>query len=372
MPRISIGASISARHPSRSQRASCGRCSPCIGRLGELPATDETQRNQALAEPNVRYLGLAAPERLPDIYAAASLGFIPYQTNPMLVESGFSLKALEMAASGLPVVSSLMRPLCGLARALHVAADDNDFVAAVGRLDRVQISDADRDELIAAARANDYDAKFASVLQLCDRQILQPRPLPTVWTVGAAQFPKSSDLLAWHQLYTRWWLADDASSSLERDSRAGGRRLEHAMLCRERRGLSSQWPIRGWRSAHHRRLGGRANRGTTRRMPLCCWNTPALAANSSDLSTADASLAEARTVLAALACLSHVCWAKCCSNKARLARHRECGAMPTATCARPPTCWPRSMVACRSTLERCMNLAVRLPAASSGRKRWLR
>ncbi len=109
-----------------------------FGRLGELAPDEDAQRTQAFGEPNVRYLGLAEPERLPDIYAAASLGFIPYQTNPMLVESGFSLKALEMAASGLPVVSSLMRPLAGLARTLHVAADDEDFVAAVGRLDRAR------------------------------------------------------------------------------------------------------------------------------------------------------------------------------------------------------------------------------------------
>ncbi|HEX4149929.1 MAG TPA: glycosyltransferase, partial [Pirellulales bacterium] len=167
------------------------------GRLGELAADEAAQREQAFAEPNVRYLGLAEPERLPDIYAAASLGFIPYQTSPMLVESGFSLKALEMAASGLPVVSSRMRPLCGLARALYVASDDDDFVAAVGRLDRARISNDERDELIATARANDYDAKFASVLQLCDRELGADHALTNRLDLWAAQFPESSNLAPW-------------------------------------------------------------------------------------------------------------------------------------------------------------------------------
>ena len=65
-----------------------------------------------LRRSNVRILGRLPPEDLPALYWGCDVGILPYRTDmPMLVENGFPLKALEMAAAGLPVVSSLMKPL---------------------------------------------------------------------------------------------------------------------------------------------------------------------------------------------------------------------------------------------------------------------
>ena len=273
-----------------------------FGRLGELTANEHALRQQAFAEPNVRYLGLAEPERLPDIYAAASLGFIPYQTNPMLVESGFSLKALEMAASGLPVVSSLMRPLCGLARALHVATNDDDFVAAIGRLDRARISPAERDELIAAAAANDYDAKFATILELCDRQIPVSRPLADRLELWGALCPQAGELVTWQQLYTGWWLANENQQPrteipvLAADDWSAQCYADNAVACRR----AGRFEVGDQLTT--------AARALTRPPRLCHAADAALLLEHArarrelgDLPAADASLAEARKILAELA-----------------------------------------------------------------------
>jgi tetratricopeptide (TPR) repeat protein/glycosyltransferase involved in cell wall biosynthesis len=294
------------------------------GRLGELAAAEETQREQAFAAPNVRYLGLADPGRLPDIYAAASLGFIPYQTSPMLVESGFSLKALEMAASGLPVVSSLMRPLCGLAQALHVAPDEEDFIVAVGRLDRDHISNDERDELIAAARANDYDAKFASVLQLCDREIASNRPATQRLDLWATQCSQSSELSTWHQLYTRWWLADNDEQKIQSvipvlaaDDWSAQCYADNAVACRRNgrfevgnRLTTAALALRG-RPRHHTADAALLLEHARARREL------------DDLPTAGASLAEACTILAGLTTDEPRLLGEVLLEQGSLARHRE-------------------------------------------------
>ena len=49
----------------------------------------------------------------------------------MIVENGFPLKALEMAAAGLPVVSTLMKPLREVPEAVVVTESAAGFCAAV-------------------------------------------------------------------------------------------------------------------------------------------------------------------------------------------------------------------------------------------------
>ena len=87
-----------------------------------MASTGRTSRAWKLlrAQPNVRYLGAVEPERLPGLYAASDLGLLPYKRTPLLVQSGFPLKALEMAATGVPMASTLLEPLAGLARAIRV------------------------------------------------------------------------------------------------------------------------------------------------------------------------------------------------------------------------------------------------------------
>lgn len=180
------------------------------GRLGELTPDAEPARSELFALPNVRYLGPRPPEQLPAIYAAASLGIVPYHHDRQLVESGFALKVLEMAATGLPVVTSEMRPLRGLAAAICVAANADQFLEQARRLDRVQLTAVEREELVNVARKNDYDVKFASVRGLVETT-LQLHRERELWlsdkTVGG-------ELRTWRDAYRRWWAQSEKQDGL--------------------------------------------------------------------------------------------------------------------------------------------------------------
>jgi glycosyltransferase involved in cell wall biosynthesis len=141
---------------------------------------DETARWQGLLrQPNVHHFGAVPVDRLPGLYAAADVGLIPYRREQLIVENGFPLKTLEMAATGLPVVSSLMRPIVGLAEAIHIAATADEFVAAVGQLSRSSLTDGQRRELIEVSRRNDYDVKFQAVRALVAQDLQRPQPVET-------------------------------------------------------------------------------------------------------------------------------------------------------------------------------------------------
>jgi hypothetical protein len=91
------------------------------------------------------------------------------------MENGFPLKTLEMAATGLPVVSTMLKPLLGLARGIAVTSDHAEFIDGVAA-SRAGLSRQDRTELIEVARRNDYDVKFDSVLELVAAVAHPPEP----------------------------------------------------------------------------------------------------------------------------------------------------------------------------------------------------
>jgi glycosyltransferase involved in cell wall biosynthesis len=129
-----------------------------------LEAADQAVWERILQLSNCRHLGTVDPDRLPDLYAAADIGIIPYKALRMIRESGFALKALEMLASGLPVVSTLMRPLVDLTEGLVVVDNASDFRERVGTLCRGALSQQAQAHMAALCRANDYDNKFRQVL----------------------------------------------------------------------------------------------------------------------------------------------------------------------------------------------------------------
>jgi hypothetical protein len=114
--------------------------------------------------PNVHAPGAAEPDRLRDLYAAADVGLIPYRQDAWLVENGLPLKALEMCATGLPVVSTLMKSLLGMAHGLVVTTTEDEFVSSFERTSRATLTEAERSELAAVCAANDYDRKFDQVV----------------------------------------------------------------------------------------------------------------------------------------------------------------------------------------------------------------
>ena len=137
-----------------------------FGPVADLPADDRELWKRLLRTANFSYLGIASPEQLRLIYFEADVGLIPYRATPMIVESGFPLKALEMAASGLPVVTTAMNALRGLASGLRVTDSRREFIHTLGILRRQTLSDEVATELVQLARSQNYDEKFNRVVEI--------------------------------------------------------------------------------------------------------------------------------------------------------------------------------------------------------------
>lgn len=145
--------------------------------------------------PNIKFFGEVPPERIPALYAAAHFGFIPYVDLENLRRSGFALKLLEMAAGGLPVVSTEMNPMRGLAASIHVTSGDEEFLEFVSRIDKRSLTTAESQELIAVARANDYDLKFeqivTAILSRLPARAAKPSAAEDSWVPEMLQFSDS-------------------------------------------------------------------------------------------------------------------------------------------------------------------------------------
>jgi len=135
-----------------------------VGPVAPLAEDKGESWRRVAALPNASHLGAVEAERLPDIYAAADLGIIPYENSPLMRDS-FPLKALEMAACGLPVVTSEIPELRNQAYGVRVTGTPAEFVEAVGSMSRQRLSAAQSVELDELARAHDYDGKFLSMLR---------------------------------------------------------------------------------------------------------------------------------------------------------------------------------------------------------------
>lgn len=120
--------------------------------------------------PNVQHIPPINPDRLPGIYRAVDLGFIPETHDRANVENNFPVKTLEMAATGLPVVTSLLRQLQSLSPPLCVAEDDETFLKDFAHAKRDPTQAA---ELRAIAAAGDYDIKFSTIVR---RMAELPKP----------------------------------------------------------------------------------------------------------------------------------------------------------------------------------------------------
>lgn len=107
------------------------------------------------------YLGpQITPDEIAWAYSKADVGIIPYKLEPWLVHNGFPLKALEMAAAGLPVVSSRMDPLREVPDAVQLAEADEEFIEKVKASSRKYRSAEEAERSLAQARAHDYNVLF--------------------------------------------------------------------------------------------------------------------------------------------------------------------------------------------------------------------
>src|SRR5262245_19407223 len=130
-----------------------------------------------LVEPNVRYLGPVDPDELPHLYGAADVGIIPYKRTLLLERNGFPLKALEMLATGLPVVSSYMRPLEEVSDVVMLAHDHEAFLTALAGTSRERLTVEQRERMVETCRARDYDAAFDRLLTILAGDLPSQGPL---------------------------------------------------------------------------------------------------------------------------------------------------------------------------------------------------
>jgi glycosyltransferase involved in cell wall biosynthesis len=128
---------------------------------------------------NIIALGRIPAEDLPALYWCCDVGFIPYRTDlPVIVENGFPLKALEMAAAGLPVVASLMKPLREVSDAVTVTSDAEAFCAAIATHSRRHRDEAERKAAEQICRGYDYDFLFERMAQSLSQRIGDGRSQP--------------------------------------------------------------------------------------------------------------------------------------------------------------------------------------------------
>lgn len=131
-------------------------------------ASDCRSWQQLKQLPNVRYLGKLAAEALPAIMQSCDVGLIPFVQEDWIVKAGFPLKAFEYFAAGLPVVSTPLDNLRPWGHLIHFASEPEQFVQETGRA-LAENSPAQAERRRSAARAQDYDDKFAQVQKLVSR-----------------------------------------------------------------------------------------------------------------------------------------------------------------------------------------------------------
>lgn len=127
--------------------------------------------------PNFRYLGTTSPESLREAMQDADVGLMPYRQLPALTSRLFPLKAFEYSACGLPVVSVPIDSVARFPEAFAFARTAEEFAAAIVREASRRDEPARRAARLAAARAQDYDGRFAEVEACLARLRPGPRTL---------------------------------------------------------------------------------------------------------------------------------------------------------------------------------------------------
>ena len=156
-----------------------------FGPVAGLAEEDRVSWSALRRNPNVRHFGAARVEEIPDLYGAADVGLIPYKRLPLVERNGFPLKALEMAATGLPVVSTYMKPLETVVGALSLERDAAAFVDRVGERSRGTLTESEATRMRDVCRAHDYDRKFEDVQRIVSATLHRPSlPLDTLASDG--------------------------------------------------------------------------------------------------------------------------------------------------------------------------------------------
>jgi glycosyltransferase involved in cell wall biosynthesis len=145
-----------------------------IALVGPVGLGDPGTDISALAsEPNIHLLGPRGQDELPDLLRGAAAGLIPY-VRTRLTASIFPMKVYEYLAAGLPVVTSPLPALEGMAE-LTVA---DGVAATAAALARVMADDSPtlRRSRSQAAQAHSWEARLAEIEAALAALSRSPRP----------------------------------------------------------------------------------------------------------------------------------------------------------------------------------------------------
>jgi glycosyltransferase involved in cell wall biosynthesis len=149
--------------------------------------------------PNFRYLGTTTPELLREAMHHADVGLMPYRQLPALTSRLFPLKAFEYSACGLPVVSVPIDSVARFPEAFAFARTAEEFASAIVREAARRDAPSLRAARLAAARAQDYDGRFAEV-EAC---LAELRPGPRTISGSRARLASLFMREQWNRVVSR-------------------------------------------------------------------------------------------------------------------------------------------------------------------------
>jgi glycosyltransferase involved in cell wall biosynthesis len=140
-----------------------------VGPVG--PGDPRTDLSALRDAPNIHLLGPRAYAQLPDALRAADAGLIPYARNA-ITESVFPMKVYEYLAAGLPVVSTPLPALAGLAEV--ATAPDAEGIARLLEDAIASDSPARRAERSRAAAAHSWERRLEEIAAAVEALPVKP------------------------------------------------------------------------------------------------------------------------------------------------------------------------------------------------------
>ena len=132
--------------------------------------------NTVCSHPNVRAFGAIHPDKIAELQARATVGFIPFRQMDMITAS-LPLKAYEYVASGLPVVTVPIDELQKRPDIFLTARTSEEFEAHIRAAEATRWSADALMARSAAAHAASYDNRFAELLEQIEAMMTQPQTM---------------------------------------------------------------------------------------------------------------------------------------------------------------------------------------------------
>lgn len=113
---------------------------------------------------NVKYFGKLKPTEVRDLAHRSTVGLIPFVQDELIIERSFPLKAFEYLAAGLPVVTVPIKALLPHGQVFTFAATPAQFAHAIITASPSRHEPQALKQRLQAARANDYDVRFETLI----------------------------------------------------------------------------------------------------------------------------------------------------------------------------------------------------------------